>query len=602
MTRAAAARQWWAYASPDRRTTVQLVGSAALAIGAAGCAIGLLLTSGWLISRAAEHPPILYLMVAIVAVRAFGLGRAALRYAERLASHDTAFRLLATVRVAVYTDLEAHGPRALRARRVGDLVSRLVADTEAVQDLVLRCWLPRTTAWVVSLSVAGLVAFWLPLAGLLIAAATAVVLTAVPIIVRTLGRAAERSIAPARGDLAAELVEAVNAADELVAFDAAHQALDSCTSASLRLCRAERRSAWVDGMATMLVGGIVAMTVTGCALLAIDASSAGGLSRVLVAVVVLAPLALQEVWNAVPATVASEDRAGAAVARLVSMPGTSSVPTRLPAAGSVLATAPSPRDEAVFGDVPWLRVKGLAAHWHPAETVLHDLDITLAPGTKTLVRGVSGSGKSTLAAVLLRFLDPVDGEVTLNGRPYADLDETTLRRHVGLLEQDTHVFDTTVRENLLVAAAQAGDDRCWRALRDARLADFVASLPRGLDTPVGEAGRSLSGGERQRLGLARLLLAEHDIVVLDEPTEHLDEPTADRLLVDLLDLAPGRTVVLITHAPVDWSRFDQVLDLGADAATASVLPCASIGGDSEVSTAFADEYGAVAVGPADGGR
>jgi ABC-type multidrug transport system fused ATPase/permease subunit len=207
-------------------------------------------------------------------------------------------------------------------------------------------------------------------------------------------------------------------------------------------------------------------------------------------------------------------------------------------------SAPSP-----LPDLPAdVAVEQVSVGWTArGPAVLTGVDLVLEPGERVGLVGPSGSGKSTLAALLLRFLDPRSGQVRLGAVPYQRLGSDDVRRVVGLLSQDAHVFDTTVRENVLLARREASEDEIVEALDRARLADTVRGLPQGLDTPVGEHGGRLSGGERQRLALARVLLAGFDVVVLDEPTEHLDEQTAVALLDDLLATTSGRTVLLITH-------------------------------------------------------
>jgi len=193
--------------------------------------------------------------------------------------------------------------------------------------------------------------------------------------------------------------------------------------------------------------------------------------------------------------------------------------------------------------------------------VLRGADLDLPAGCRVAVTGPSGAGKTTLAMVLLRFLDPAAGTVTLGGADITTLDADQVRSVIGLCAQDAHIFDSTLRENLRLARPGAGDGELAGALRRARLDDWVASLPGGLDTEVGEHGARLSGGQRQRLALARVLLAGFPVVILDEPAEHLDEPTAEALTADLLAATAGRTVLLITHRPVVNTDVDQVLRL-----------------------------------------
>jgi ATP-binding cassette subfamily C protein CydCD len=195
--------------------------------------------------------------------------------------------------------------------------------------------------------------------------------------------------------------------------------------------------------------------------------------------------------------------------------------------------------------------------------VLRDASFDAPSGSRTAIVGPSGAGKTTLAMVLLRFLDYSRGVVTLGGRDLRTLNSDEVRSVIGVCEQDAHVFDSTLEANLRLAKPSATPADLRSALARARLLTWVDSLPRGLATPVGEHGARLSGGQRQRLALARVLLADFPVVILDEPAEHLDESTAEELTRDLLAAVEGRTVLLITHRPVAPGTVDQVLRLDA---------------------------------------
>jgi ATP-binding cassette subfamily C protein CydC len=253
------------------------------------------------------------------------------------------------------------------------------------------------------------------------------------------------------------------------------------------------------------------------------------------AVLVLTPLALADVLGGIPLAAQLGIRVRASLGRL-----------------REVMDAPTPvKEPAAPGELPRgrdLQVRGLQAGYD-GKDVLSGLDLELPAGSRVVVTGPSGSGKSTLAAVLLRFLEPRGGELRLGGEELRELQGDQVRSVVGLLTQESHVFDTSIRENLLLARPGSSDLRLWKALYRARLGEFVDSLPDGLDTMVGEHGARLSGGERQRLAFARLLLADHDVLVLDEPTEHLDEETARALLADLYAAAGNRSVLLLTHHP-----------------------------------------------------
>jgi thiol reductant ABC exporter CydC subunit len=519
---------------------------------AAGSSIGLLATAAWLISRAAQHPPVLYLTVAIVAVRTFGISRGVFRYLERLAGHDAAFRVLGRLRVATYRRLERLSPAGVPLLRAGDLVSRFVADVDAALDVLVRVVLPYLVAALVGAASVGLVGALLPAAGAVLAAGLLLVAAGVPLVQHAAARRADRRTAPLRGELSEATVDLLHGLPDLVAYGAAERRLAALQETDARLRRASARSAAGIGLGAALV----ALAAGGCvwAGLALGAPAvrAGTLDSVLLAVVVLTPIAVFDTVSGLPAAAAQLSVARAALGRVFGLLDRAD-PVSEPA-------APQPLPAAPFA----LAVERVAARWAPdGSDVLHDVSLTLTPGRRIAVVGPSGSGKSTLAALLVRFLDPSGGRITLNRIDTRELTGDDVRKTVGLLTDDARLFDTTIAENLRIADKGAGDDRLRAALSRARLADWVDSLPDGLDTLVGEHGSRLSGGQRRRLALARVLLADFPVLVLDEPTEHLDETTAEALTADLLDATRGQTTVLITHRLAGLDAVDEVLVLDA---------------------------------------
>ncbi|MEI7034045.1 thiol reductant ABC exporter subunit CydD [Streptomyces pratensis] len=519
---------------------------------ATGSAVGLMAVSGWLISRASEQPPVLYLMMAVTATRAFGIGRAVFRYAERLVSHDAVLKLLAELRVAVYRGLERIAPAGLRTTRRGDLLSRLVADVDALQDYWLRWLLPAGTALAVGTAAVGFTGWLLPEAGLILAAGLLAAGVGVPLVSGVCARRTERQLAPARAALATRVTDLLGGTAELTVAGALPARQAHLRAADALLTRIASRAA----AATALGGGLTALvcglTVVAAAAVAVPAVGDGRLSGVALAVVVLTPLAAFEAVAGLPLAVRYRQRVARSAERVFEVLD-APVPVREPASPAEGPASPFP-----------LEVRGLTARYPGAgNDALASLDLTLTAGRRVAVVGPSGSGKTTLAQVLLRFLDASSGTYRLGEVEAASLESDTVRRLVGLCAQDAHVFDSSIRENLRLARPGATDDELRDALSRARLLDWVLALPQGLGTPVGEHGARLSGGQRQRLALARALLAGFPVLVLDEPAEHLDLPTADALTSDLLAATQGCATVLITHRLTGLDAVDEVLVLDA---------------------------------------
>ncbi|MER5357343.1 thiol reductant ABC exporter subunit CydD [Streptomyces sp. NPDC002785] len=524
-----------------------LLGSLAL-----GSAVGLMAVSGWLISRASEQPPVLYLMVAVTATRAFGIGRAVFRYAERLVSHDAVLKMLAELRVAVYRGLERIAPAGLRRTRRGDLLSRLVADVDALQDYWLRWLLPAGTAVVVGAATAGFIGWLLPAAGLVLAAGLLLAGAGVPLISGACSRHAERQLAPARADLATRITDLLGGTAELTVTGALPARSERTREADGVLTRIASRAA----TATALGGGLIALigglTVVATALVALPAVHDGRLAGVELAVVVLTPLAAFEAVTGLPLAVQYRQRVKRSAERVYEVLD-APLPVREPGSPAETPGSPFP-----------LEVRGLSARYARAERdALDSVDLRLTAGRRIAVVGPSGSGKTTLAQVLLRFLDARAGTYRIGGVEASALEGDTVRQFVGLCAQDAHIFDSSIRENLRLARTGATDEELRAALDRARLLDWAEALPDGLDTLVGEYGARLSGGQRQRLALARAILADFPVLVLDEPAEHLDLATADALTADLLAATRGRTTVLITHRLQGLEAVDEVVVLDA---------------------------------------
>lgn len=520
-----------------------------LAIGAMAAAIGLLACSGYLISRAAQRPQILELMVVIVAVRALGLLRALLRYGERLASHDLALRQLARLRIRFFERLAPLVPGALRHRQ-GELLARFVADVDTLSDLYLRALIPTAVALGVILGAA--LAAWLilPLAGLVTLLALMTAAVAVPWLTTLVGMRADRRQGTVRAALLAELVQSIDGAEELIMCGRGEEQIDRLARLDGELRGLARRDGLAVAMAETLGGLITAAGLLAVLIVGIQGVQHGALAGVLLAALAFLYLACNEAVAPLPAAARSLRACARAAGRV----------QEVCELDATVAEPAAPRRRSGSGS---LRAEGIAYRYSPQEPwLLHDIELELSPGERVAVLGPSGSGKSTLAELLVRFRDPGAGRVTLDGIDVRELAQDELRREVLLCGQDVHLFNTTVRENLLIGCREADEGRLTQALAAVELADWAATLPQGLDTRVGAEGSRVSGGQRQRLAVARALLSQARFLILDEPTAHLEDELAQRIGRRIIDRPHGAGgLLMITHDRSLAEACDRVLEL-----------------------------------------
>ena len=535
-------------ASPRRRLALAtLLGALAAASG-----VALTATAGWLIVRAAEQPPVLMLILAIVGVRTFGIARPVLRYAERLVGHATALRMLAEERARVYDDLVPLVPGRLGPHR-GDLLARVVDDVDAVLDEQLRVRLPVLTSALVVAGATVFTALVSPVAVLPVLGSALVGGAAALGLSWWTARRAEAAFVRERGALSALVGSVLDGAPDLVAWQAAGRAADAVRAVAVRLARAAGRAA--GGAA---LGRAVATLAAGVGVVAVLHVAAGTTSGPMLALLGLLPLALLDVLLPLADAGQLAVRTRAARERLAALACTEPAVT-------------DPAEPVAAGPGRDLAVERVHAGWGE-EAVLRDVGLGLPAGSRVAVVGPSGSGKSTLVALLLRFLDPQRGSVALDGRRLDRLALSDVRARIGLVDDDPHVFASTLRENLRLARPGADDAELLAALDRARLTPWVAQLPEGLDTFLGDGHADVSGGERARIGVARALLGDRRVLVLDEPTAHLDSGTAEALAADVLGTsADGRSVVWVTHGRAGLDRVDRVLRLG-DRATEPYVP------------------------------
>lgn len=526
--------------SSRRRMAVAVL----LASAASGAAIGLSATAAWLIVRASERPPVLHLMVAIVAVRAFGVGRGVLRYGERLAAHDATFRIVGELRVAAVERLAKVLPRPAvePAAASGGLLARFVDDVEGLQDLWVRVIVPYGSAAIVGAASVLLSGLIVPTTGVLLAVTLLASALLAPTVADRSARRAESQLAPLQAAYQTELLEVLDGATELQVYGVLPERIERLDELDRAMAAAERRTAGGLGRSAAVTALAAGAATWGALWLGAGAVDRGALSGVGLGVVALLPLAAHELFASLaPAgrlLPALSERAGR-IRDLLSLKPEIAEP--------VSGLSPP---EGPLG----LRVRGLSARWDTdGADVVHDLSFELSAGSAAVLVAPSGAGKSTVAAVLLRFLEPSGGSIEVVGAEgtveLRDLSSDTVRSVIGACLQDDHLFDSTIEANLRIARPDATTEELHAALVRAGLDDWVRTLPDGLATMVGEHGSQLSGGQRQRLSLTRTVLAERSIMVFDEPTEHLDEHAAAALARDLVAAAGGRTLLVITHRP-----------------------------------------------------
>ena len=526
--------------------------AAVVAAAAELAGVALLATATWLLSTAAGQPPITTVTVAIVAVRSLAIGRGVARYIDRLLGHDAVLRALADLRAAVFRSLAPTAPAGSHVFRGGDLLTRLVSDVDAVQDLVLRVWVPMATFGVVCLAAVGFTACFSPAAAAVLAAGLAVAAVALPLVTGRLSRSAARRAVTARGEFAAIAVDLTVGARDLAAHGATAAMTATATDRAAAVARTEKHGAAVAAVVTA-IGSVVA----GAAVIAV--LLVAGNRGVMTAVLAITALVTVEAAAGLPDAARRLGEVRASCGRVLDLLDTP------PAVPDPVEPLPLPTDTTVVlrGARPAL----------PGRRARGGVDLDLPPGRRVAILGASGAGKTMLLNMLVRFTDVDAGTVTLGGTDLRRLSGDAVRGVIGGMLSPDHLFDDTVRANLLVADPNATDADLRMVADRAGLTDLE------LSTMVGPDGGRVSGGQRQRLLLARALLADHAVLLLDEPTEHLDPVTAATVRADILAATADRTVVMVTHSVTGLDAFDEVLvldegtviDRGEPAEMAAVL-------------------------------
>ena len=519
-----------------------------LGVTALSAAIALGGTAAWLIARASQQPPVLYLTVAATAVRLFGVSRALARYLSRLASHKVALTGMDNLRNNLYDELAGAPGTKLSSLRRGDLMTRAGADVDEVGNVVVKTLLPALVAAIVGMGTVGVITIISPAAGIILAISLVVSGVIAPSLIARSVRLAESQGADARTDIAATSLAILEGATELSMAGTLERARRSLSESEAALSAALARSARLSAFARGLDVCAMGVAVIGALLIGIPQTTSGVLAQVLLAVIVLVPLsAFEGVAELTPAA-AQLVRSAQAAQRICAL-----LDDEVPTKPHTIPEGPTV-----------IEARDLAIGWPGGPTLATGISLTLRPGSSLAVVGASGIGKTTLLATLTGVIPPKSGAALINGVPAWGADRDQLTAHITMTAEDAHVFATTIYENLRVARASLTRDEASDLLTRAGLDEWIESLPEGIDTVIGSGGTTVSGGERRRLLMARALAAPAPVLAIDEASEHLDAATADRLMETLLTPSADRATLVVTHRLSALDQADHVLVLAAD--------------------------------------
>ncbi len=532
--------------------------SVALGFATIASGIGLMATAAYIICAAALHPSIAELQVAIVGVRFFGLSRGVFRYLERLVSHDTTLRLLARLRTWFYQALEPLAPGRLMDYHSGDLVTRVISDIGSLENFFVRSISPPLVAILVGISttlflgIFGVQLAWGLLFFLLLAG------VGLPLMTLVLSRRLGPKIIQERARLNIMLVDGIQGMADILTCGQATAYIKRVRLAGEQLSRLQTRMSVFNALQTALGSLLANLGTLTVLVLAIQRVSQGQLDGVLLGVATLTALTCFEALQPLPLAAQNYDANREAASRLYELVDISPLvidpPEPLPLPGD-----PSLEVQNLSFEYPqWINGKPVTSL---SSFILKDISFTLPKGKQIALIGPSGAGKTTLLNILLRFWEYHQGSILLGGHELRQYRPEDVRKHMAIISQNTYLFSTTIKENLLIARPQAKEDEIIRATTQAQLHDFIVSLPKGYDTWIGEHGFRLSAGERQRLAVARALIEDAPLLILDEPTANLDPSTELALLNSIRILSQGRSTITITQSMVGLENMDEILVL-----------------------------------------
>jgi len=517
-----------------------------LSIVTISSSIALMMTSAWLISTAALQLGITSLSLAPTAVRLFGLSRATFRYLERLVSHDVTFRILAHLRVWFYENIEPLSPAQLDAFSSGDLMARLVSDVEELQNTYIRVIAPPIVAVIITIGI-GITFSFIDIFVALVAVAFMIIAgTVLPLLTWWIGNQIGVHLVAARANINIHLVDTIQGLSDSLAYGYATNRLELLSDFNNEVLRLELQEAWLYS----LQGGVSVLMVN-LASFSVLLTAIDRVDGVLLATVTLGMIAAFEPITPLALATQYLGKELSAARRVFNLMDLK------PTIVERIETRSKPDHDIN------LALKEIDFRYGKTEPwVFHDFSIDIPFGSRVVITGESGSGKSSLVNLLLRFWDYEKGQVIVGDMPLKELAHDDARSLFGVMTQSVHLFNTTISENIRIANKSASDEMIIDVAKAVQIHDFIMSLPNGYDTYVGENGLSLSGGERQRLALARILLKDAPIWILDEITANLDFVTADKVLASVMQLGTNRTIILITHQTslVEKYKFDQALN------------------------------------------
>jgi ATP-binding cassette subfamily C protein CydC len=527
----------------------QVTFAVVLGLGTMASNVGLLSVAAYLIAAAALQYGLSQLTLSMFLVQIFGISRAAFRYLERLVSHNVTFKLLAALRTWLYGRLEPLSPARLLEHRSGDLLTRIVKDVEELENIYLRAFSPVVVA--VAVSALTFVALYVfdPTLAFVTLGFLALAGVGVPLLVGLLARRLGRRELELRAELGVQVVDGVQGVQDLLALGRASDQEQKISDLGQKLGRVQKRMASIGGLQNALNDLTMNLAMVTVLILAIPLVNESSIPAVYLAFLALLTLGSFEAVQPLGTAFQFLGRSLGAGERLFEIADAE------PQIVDLDHPLPPPVDHTLEFDHVGFRYR------EDEPPVLEEISFKVEPGSRVAIVGPSGSGKSTLTNLALRFWDPTHGEVRLGGHDVRGYAQEDLRRAIGVVSQGTHLFNETLRDNLLLARPGATDSEVESALERAQLIEFVRHLPQGLDTPLGEQGLRLSGGERQRLAIARALLEDAPVLILDEPTANLDPATEHELLAALYEAAPERATLAITHRLVHMEQMDEILVL-----------------------------------------